>query len=317
MPITLQTLGVMLAGALLGARKGVLSVLTVIVLGLALPVLAGGRTTLTSLAGPTVGFLIGWVPAVAVIGWLSMKMLPRYRTLPGVAVNVLGGIVVLYAFGIAGMVLRTDLTVWAAAAANVTFLPGDLAKAVVAAAVAAQVHRAYPALAAPRIVPAPLRIPRTDAAARPSMSEIRFREVRHAYGDRTVLDGVDVVLTERRVGIVGANGSGKSTMARMINGLLVPSSGSVTVDGLDTARKAGRSARRSDSSSPTRTIRSSCRRSPRTSPSRSDAADSARRNARPGYGRSSPISGSRGITTTPATCSRAVRSSCSRSPRSW
>nr|WP_206036845.1 biotin transporter BioY [Rhodococcus sp. BL-253-APC-6A1W] len=150
-PITLQSLGVMLAGALLGARKGVLSVTTVIVIGLALPVLAGGRTTLTSLAGPTAGFLIGWIPAVAVIGWLSMRMLPRYRTVLGVGVNVLGGIVVLYALGIAGMVLRTDLTVWAAAAANVAFLPGDLIKAVVAAAVAAQVHRAYPALLAARI----------------------------------------------------------------------------------------------------------------------------------------------------------------------
>ncbi|MFD3812914.1 biotin transporter BioY [Rhodococcus sp. NPDC058639] len=150
-PITLQSLGVMLAGALLGARKGVLSVTTVIVVGLALPVLAGGRTTLTSLAGPTAGFLIGWIPAVAVIGWLSMRMLPRYRTVLGVGVNVLGGIVVLYALGIAGMVLRTDLTVWAAAAANVAFLPGDLIKAVVAAVVAAQVHRAYPALLAARI----------------------------------------------------------------------------------------------------------------------------------------------------------------------
>ncbi len=145
-PVTLQSLGVMLAGALLGARKGVLSVTTVIVLGLALPVLAGGRTTLTSLAGPTAGFLIGWIPAVAVIGWLSMRMLPRYRTVLGIGVNVLGGIVVLYSVGIAGMVLRTDLTVWAAAAANVAFLPGDLIKAVVAATVAAQVHRAYPAL---------------------------------------------------------------------------------------------------------------------------------------------------------------------------
>lgn len=149
-PITLQTLGVMLAGALLGARKGVLSVTTVIVLGLALPVLAGGRTTLTSLAGPTVGFLVGWIPAVAVIGWLSMRMRPRYRAVPGVAVNVLGGIGVLYLFGIVGMVFRTDLTVGAALAANVAFLPGDLLKAVVAATVAAQVHRAYPALVAPR-----------------------------------------------------------------------------------------------------------------------------------------------------------------------
>lgn len=145
-PITLQTLGVMLAGALLGLRKGALSVTTVIVLGFALPVLAGGRTTLTSLAGPTVGFLLGWLPAVAVIGWLSARMLPRYRLIPGVAINVLGGIVVLYVFGIAGMVLRTDLTVWAAVVANGTFLPGDLLKAVVAAAVAAQVHRTYPAL---------------------------------------------------------------------------------------------------------------------------------------------------------------------------
>ncbi|MEZ5150805.1 biotin transporter BioY [Rhodococcus zopfii] len=154
-PITLQTLGVMLAGALLGARKGVLSVATVIVLGLALPVLAGGRTTLTSLASPTAGFLIGWLPAVAVIGWLSARMLPRYRVVPGVAINVLGGIVVLYAFGIAGMLLRTDLTFWAALSANVTFLPGDLLKAVVAAAVAAQVHRAYPGLISSRVTPKP------------------------------------------------------------------------------------------------------------------------------------------------------------------
>ncbi|GAA4476656.1 biotin transporter BioY [Rhodococcus olei] len=153
-PITLQSLGVMVAGALLGPRKGVLAVLTVIVLGLALPVLAGGRTSLTSLSGPTAGFLIGWIPAVAVIGWLTVKALPRYNVIVGTLINVLGGIVVLYAFGIAGMVLRTDLTVWAALSANATFLPGDTLKAVVAAVVAAQVHRAYPALLSGRRVPA-------------------------------------------------------------------------------------------------------------------------------------------------------------------
>ncbi|CCW15629.1 energy-coupling factor ABC transporter ATP-binding protein [Rhodococcus aetherivorans] len=76
------------------------------------------------------------------------------------------------------------------------------------------------------------------------MSEIRFRQVGHAYGERTVLDGIDVTLTERRVGIVGANGSGKSTLARMINGLVIPTSGTVTVDGLDTARKAREVRRR-------------------------------------------------------------------------
>ncbi|MCZ4554114.1 biotin transport system substrate-specific component [Rhodococcus sp. PvR044] len=156
-PITLQTLGVMVAGALLGPRKGVLTVLTVIVLGLALPVLAGGRTSLTSLSSVTGGFLIGWIPAVALIGWLTVKMLPRYNVFIGIVINALGGIVVIYAFGIAGMMLRSDLTFWQALSANGTFVPGDLLKAVIAAVVAAQVHRAYPALltsAAPARTPA-------------------------------------------------------------------------------------------------------------------------------------------------------------------
>lgn len=145
-PITLQTLGVMLAGALLGPRKGVLAILTVMALGLVLPVLAGGRTTLTSLSGPTVGFLIGWIPAAAVIGWLTVQLLPRYRVVLGFLVNVLGGIIVIYAFGVPGVMLRTDLSLWQAITANGAYLPGDVIKAVVTALVAAQVHRAYPAL---------------------------------------------------------------------------------------------------------------------------------------------------------------------------
>jgi len=69
------------------------------------------------------------------------------------------------------------------------------------------------------------------------MTEIRFAGVGHSFGDRTVLEDIDLTLTERRVGIVGVNGGGKSTLARMINGLVVPETGTVTVDGLDTRRK--------------------------------------------------------------------------------
>ncbi|MBB1030291.1 biotin transporter BioY [Dietzia sp. SLG310A2-38A2] len=148
-PITLQTLGVMLAGALLGWRKGLLSVLAVIVIGLALPVLAGGRTTLTALASPTAGFLIGWLPAVVVIGLLTALLMPRYRLIPGLLINILGGIVVIYAFGVVGMLLRTELTLTAAIAANGVFVPGDLLKAVITAVVAVQVHKARPGLIAP------------------------------------------------------------------------------------------------------------------------------------------------------------------------
>ncbi len=75
------------------------------------------------------------------------------------------------------------------------------------------------------------------------MPEIRFTGVGHRFGDRAVLDGIDLTLTEQRVGIVGGNGSGKSTLARMINGLITPTTGSVTLDGLDTTAK-GREVRR-------------------------------------------------------------------------
>jgi len=72
---------------------------------------------------------------------------------------------------------------------------------------------------------------------------IEVRDVTHRYGERTVLSDVDVTLAENRVGIVGANGSGKSTFVRLLNGLVLPSAGRVTVDGLDT-RGDGREVRR-------------------------------------------------------------------------
>lgn len=72
---------------------------------------------------------------------------------------------------------------------------------------------------------------------------IEFRDVRHSYGDRQVLRGIDLVIEGPRTGIIGANGSGKSTLARMVNGLVEPTSGRVLVDGLDVARH-GREVRR-------------------------------------------------------------------------
>jgi biotin transport system ATP-binding protein len=70
------------------------------------------------------------------------------------------------------------------------------------------------------------------------VSIIRFEQVGQSFGDRSVLRNVNLSLTEHRIGIVGANGSGKSTLVRMINGLVTPTSGTVTVDGLNVARHA-------------------------------------------------------------------------------
>ncbi|WP_017622444.1 energy-coupling factor ABC transporter ATP-binding protein [Nocardiopsis chromatogenes] len=72
---------------------------------------------------------------------------------------------------------------------------------------------------------------------------IELRDVSHAYGDRPVLRGISLDLTEHRIGIIGANGSGKSSLARTLNGLVVPDSGTVRVDGRDT-RRDPRAARR-------------------------------------------------------------------------
>lgn len=56
--------------------------------------------------------------------------------------------------------------------------------------------------------------------------------------DRVLLDDLTLDLSERRIALIGANGSGKSTLLRLLNGLRAPSTGSVTVDGRDTATKA-------------------------------------------------------------------------------
>ncbi|NDW05853.1 energy-coupling factor ABC transporter ATP-binding protein [Jiella pacifica] len=68
---------------------------------------------------------------------------------------------------------------------------------------------------------------------------ISLTGVRLDRGERTVLSGIDLTLSERRIGVIGANGSGKSSFARLLNGLLLPSRGSVAVDGLDTRKDAG------------------------------------------------------------------------------
>jgi biotin transport system ATP-binding protein len=80
------------------------------------------------------------------------------------------------------------------------------------------------------------------------MPLIDVQGVTHAYGDgagtRVVLQDVSVTLTEQRVGIIGANGSGKSTFVRLLNGLVLPDAGTVRVDGLDSRRQSRELRRR-------------------------------------------------------------------------
>ena len=145
-PITLQSLGVMLAGSLLGARRGSAAAAVVIALcAIGLPVLAGGRGGLGVFASPTVGFLVGWVAATAVTGYLMSRRRTDSLWLTTLAV-VLGGVVVLHAVGIAGMMWRAQLSLSQAFMADLVFVPGDLVKAVIAVVVTMAVRRAFPEL---------------------------------------------------------------------------------------------------------------------------------------------------------------------------
>ena len=146
-PVTAQSLGVMLAGAVIGARRGFLAVALLLVLvALGLPLLAGGRGGLGVFASPSVGFLLGWPVAAYVVGWLTERHGAPYRVAWGVVANVAGGIVVLYALGTLGMMWRLRLGVGPALALNGWYVVGDAAKVVVAAVVARGVHAAYPGL---------------------------------------------------------------------------------------------------------------------------------------------------------------------------
>ncbi|WP_457582497.1 energy-coupling factor ABC transporter ATP-binding protein [Ensifer canadensis] len=66
--------------------------------------------------------------------------------------------------------------------------------------------------------------------------DIRFTDCSVRFGERVALQPLTLTITERRVGIIGLNGSGKTTFARLINGLVKPSAGQVTVNGLDTIK---------------------------------------------------------------------------------
>ncbi|WP_331373597.1 energy-coupling factor ABC transporter ATP-binding protein [Sinorhizobium chiapasense] len=66
--------------------------------------------------------------------------------------------------------------------------------------------------------------------------DIRFTDCSVSFGERVALHPLTLALDERRIGIIGLNGSGKTTFARLINGLVKPTKGRVMVNGLDTVK---------------------------------------------------------------------------------
>lgn len=144
-PVTGQTLGLMLSGLLLGARGGALAQAAYLALGLAgLPVFAGGTAGVGILAGPTGGYLVGHVVGAFVVGWLASR-LPGSPRLRALVAALAGGVAVVYGLGVLHLSLVTGLGWRAALMVGVLpFLPGDVLKAVGAAVAAERLVAALP-----------------------------------------------------------------------------------------------------------------------------------------------------------------------------
>lgn len=148
-PVTAQTLGVMLAGSILGGRKGFLAALVfVLLVVIGLPLLPPSATRpqggLGVLSSGSVGYLLAWPPGAFVTGWLAERVWDRYSLAWGALANVVGGILVIHLGGVLAVPLVTALDLRGAIEKDLLLWPGDLIKAVVAAAVVVAVRRAYP-----------------------------------------------------------------------------------------------------------------------------------------------------------------------------
>jgi len=125
-PITGQTLAVLLTGTMLGSRRGTLAVLLYLLEGaLGMPVFAHAKFGLIHLLGPSGGYLAGFIPAAFVCGWLAERGLDR--RIPGSALIFILGTVIIFASGLSwlghfieeGYLLQSGL--W-------PFLPGAVIK---------------------------------------------------------------------------------------------------------------------------------------------------------------------------------------------
>lgn len=152
-PITLQTVAIALCGLCLGPWRGALAVLLWECVGFAgVPVFTNYKATTEVLKGPTAGYLIGFVFSALLIGLLGRWAVRRFAGSRWQLVTALFlltiGVLLLVAHvcGIVGLMTNLKLPFDKALKADLLFIPGDVAKAVLSSFVALAVHKAFPGL---------------------------------------------------------------------------------------------------------------------------------------------------------------------------
>ncbi|RKE85850.1 biotin transporter BioY [Rhizobium sp. AG855] len=151
-PITAQSMGVMLAGCIIGAKRGALAyVLLVVLVAVGLPVLSGGRGGLAVLIGPTGGYIFGWILGAFVTGLLAEKLVREDQSatkqMTGFFLaSIVGGIGVVYLCGMPWLSLVAGTPFDKVLFGSLAFIPGDLVKAAIATLAARAVLVGYPLL---------------------------------------------------------------------------------------------------------------------------------------------------------------------------
>lgn len=167
-PITAQTLGVILAGAVLGPRRGAAAVgVFLLLVFIGFPLLSGGHGGAAVFVGVTAGYLVGWIPGAFVVGLIAYSgrgSVVWWRVALG---GVIGGILVIYFFGIPVYSAVSKLPLGDTIVANLIFVPGDLIKIVIVTLLTVALWRAYPPVFGAR---ASRRGQSTDAVEAPAAS---------------------------------------------------------------------------------------------------------------------------------------------------
>lgn len=146
-PYSLQTFGVLLAGAVLGPRRGFLAVALYLALGLVLPIYSGGKSGLVVFTGLTAGYLLAFPFAAALCGWLVYRNREKATQFALVFTSgLLSSAAFIHTLGPLNLAWRADISLQAAFTSDTAYFPGDIAKNIAMALVATAVHRAFPDL---------------------------------------------------------------------------------------------------------------------------------------------------------------------------
>ena len=150
-PITLQTLGVALAGLCLGAWRGAAAVGLYLLVGLAgLPVFSGGRAGLAVLVGPTGGYLVAFLFSTFAVGlvaqWAVRRGLSRWTPVLFFLGVFAARVLIIWPLGVAGIARAVGKPIGEIWLSDLAFWPGDILKGIVASVIAFAVHKAFPRL---------------------------------------------------------------------------------------------------------------------------------------------------------------------------